>query len=198
MRSKEVRQILGVTNRTLANYTKNGLLHPTVVNKCHYDYESEEVYALVGKNRPRVNVAYSRVSLRKQKNDLDSQERRILDFASANGIQISESITDIKSGMCFSSRKGFSKLMDMVMDGKIGTVIVENKDRLARFGFELLETVFEKRGTRIIVMSDIENKTYEQELTDDLISIIHHYSMKSYSHRRKLNAAEKALKETKE
>lgn len=198
MRSKEVRQILGVTNRTLANYTKNGLLHPTVVNKCHYDYEPEEVYALVGKNRPRVNVAYSRVSLRKQKNDLDSQERRILDFASANGIHISESITDIKSGMCFSSRKGFSKLMDMVMDGKIGTVIVENKDRLARFGFELLETICEKRGTRIIVMSDIDNKTYEQELTDDLISIIHHYSMKSYSHRRKLNAAEKALKETKE
>lgn len=198
MRSKEVRQILGVTNRTLANYTSKGLLHPAIVNKCHYDYDPDEVYALVGKNRPRVNIAYSRVSLNKQKNDLDSQERRVMDFAAAKGIEISESITDVKSGMAFASRKGFSKLVDMVMDGKVGTVIVENRDRLARFGFELLETVFSKRGTRIVVMSDADNKTYEQELTDDLISIIHHYSMKSYSHRRRLNAAEKALKETKE
>ena len=64
-----------------------------------------------------------------------------------------------------------------------------------RFGFELIKMLFEKYGTNIIILSDEPNKTYEQELTDDLISIIHYYSMKSYSHRRKLNNAEKALKE---
>ena len=60
---------------------------------------------------------------------------------------------------------------------------------------DFLKMLFEKYGTNIIIISDDEvNKTYEQELTDDLLSIIHYYSMKSYSHRRKLNNAAKALK----
>ena len=78
---------------------------------------------------------------------------------------------------------------------EVKNVIIEHKDRLVRFGFELIKMLFDKYGTKIIVISDDEpNKTYEQELTDDLLSIIHYYSMKSYSHRRKLNNAAKALK----
>lgn len=73
-------------------------------------------------------------------------------------------------------------------------VIVENRDRLVRFGYEFVEMFFKKFGTEIIVVSDVDNRTYEQELTDDLISIIHYYSMKSYSHRRKLHKIEEELK----
>lgn len=98
--------------------------------------------------------------------------------------------------MVFNERKGFNELLDAVLSNEVNTVIIENKDRLCRFGYDLLETVFKKHGTRIIVTSNSDSKTYEQELTDDLISIIHHYSMKSYSHRRKLNNAEKDLRET--
>ena len=73
--------------------------------------------------------------------------------------------------------------------------IVENKDRLVRFGFDLVKELFRQHGTEIIVVSDADNKTYEQELTEDLISIIRYYSMKSYSNRRKMNKIKKILSE---
>lgn len=96
--------------------------------------------------------------------------------------------------MEFKNRNQFNQLLDMVINNEINTVIIENKDRLVRFGFDLIETIFTKHGTNIVIVSEAENKTYEQELTDDLISIIHYYSMKSYNNRRKLHNAENALK----
>ena len=87
------------------------------------------------------------------------------------------------------------KLLTMVINHEVKTVIVENKDRLVRFGFDLVKELFRQHGTEIIVVSDADNKTYEQELTEDLISIIHYYSMKSYSNRRKMNKIKKILSE---
>ena len=102
-------------------------------------------------------------------------------------------LKDIKSGMSFAERKDFQKLISLAATGQLDTVIVENKDRLSRFGFEIIESMFEKLGVKIIVISNVEDKSYEKELTDDLISIIHYYSMKSYSMRRKLHKAELVL-----
>jgi predicted site-specific integrase-resolvase len=79
------------------------------------------------------------------------------------------------------------------LNNEIDTIIIENKDRLCRFGFELFENLCKCFNTKIIVTSNIEDKTYEQELTEDLISIIHYFSMKSYSNRRKLNKAKEIL-----
>ena len=194
MKANEVRKILGVTQKTLNTYVKIGKLNPLKVNSHHYEYDRDEVYSLIKKSKPRINVTYARVSLPKQKNDLVTQNDRLYDFALRNGYTIKEQLQDIKSGMSFSERKSFMKLIDMVVNNSVEYVIVENRDRLVRFGFELLKEVFAKHGTTIIVMSETENRSYEQELTDDLISIIHYYSMKPYSNRRKLHNAEKALK----
>ena len=194
MKANEVRKILRVTQKTLNAYVKNGKLHPLIINSHHYEYERDEVYSLIKKSKERVNVTYARVSLPKQKNDLTTQNERLYDFALRNGYAIKEQLQDIKSGMAFAERKSFMKLIDMVVNDTIEYVIVENRDRLVRFGFDLLKEIFAKHGTTIIVMSEIVNKSYEQELTDDLISIIHYYSMKSYSNRRRLHNAEKALK----
>ena len=195
MKAREVRDILKVTQKTLNVYVKTGKLHPVVVNPNHYEYDRDEVYSLVKKTRQRINVTYARVSLPKQKNDLKTQNDRLYDFVTRNGYTLGEQIEDVKSGMAFSERKGFMKLLGMVVDDKVDNVFVENRDRLARFGFQLLDEVFKAHGTKIVVMSEADNKSYEQELTDDLISIIHYYSMKSDSNRRRLHAAEKALKE---
>lgn len=130
----------------------------------------------------------------KQKGDLERQKERLYSYAISNGYTISKQFSDIKSGMEFEKRKDFMNLLNMVCENRIKTVIVENKDRLSRFGFNLLEEVFKLHGTEIVVISETPNKSYEQELTDDLISIIHYYSMKSYSNRRKFNNAEKVLK----
>ena len=195
MKAKEVLNILNITHRTLGTYVKKGLLNPTKINTNHYEYDPEEVFAILGKNKERYNITYSRVSLPKQKNDLKIQTKRLYEFSTSNGYQIKEQIKDIKSGMSFEDRKGFVKLLKKVMNYEVKNVIIEHKDRLVRFGFELIQMLFDKYGTNIIVISDDDtNKTYEQEVTDDLLSIIHYYSMKSYSHRRKLNNAAKALK----
>lgn len=197
MKARQVKQILNVTQQTLRNYIAKGILHPIRVSKTHYEYDNNEVYSLVGKNKAsdRLTLTYSRVSQPKQKDDLDRQKQRLYDFAASNGYQLSMQLSDIKSGMEFEKRKDFIKLIRLVCENRVKTVIVENKDRLVRFGFSLIKEMFKQHGTDIVVMSDTPNKTYEQELTDDLISIIHYYSMKSYSNRRKLNNAEKALKE---
>lgn len=195
MKAKEVLNILNIGHRTLGTYVKRGLLNPIKINTNHYEYDPEEVFSILGKKKERYNITYSRVSLPKQKNDLKTQTKRLYDFATSNGYIIKEQIEDVKSGMSFEDRKGFVKLLKKVTNYEVKNVIIEHKDRLVRFGFELVKMLFEKYGTNIIVISDDEtNKTYEQELTDDLLSIIHYYSMKSYSYRRKLNNAAKALK----
>lgn len=194
MKSNEVKKVLGITQKTINNYVKTGKLHPIVINSHHYEYDRDEVYSLIKKRKERFNFTYARVSLPKQKNDLVTQNERLYDFALRNGIAIKEQLQDVKSGMAFSERKAFMKLLAMVTDNTVDTVVIENKDRLTRFGFEMINEVFKQHGTKIIVISEMENKSYEQELTDDLISIIHYYSMKSYSNRRKLHNAIKALK----
>ena len=195
MKAKEVLNILNIGHRTLGTYVKKGLLNPIKINTNHYEYDPEEVFAILGKKKERYNITYSRVSLPKQKNDLKTQTKRLYDFATSNGYLIKEQIEDVKSGMSFEDRKGFIKLLKKVTNYEVKNVIIEYKDRLVRFGFELVKILFENYGTNIIIISDDEtNETYEQELTDDLLSIIHYYSMKSYSHRRNLNNAARALK----
>lgn len=188
MKAKDVKRLLGVTQKTINSYIKLDKIKFIKINDYHYEYDEESVYKLLGKKHiNRVNVTYSRVSLSKQKDDLISQTKRLYDFTISNGYTIEKQFEDVKSGMNFQDRKGLNQLINEVIDGKIENIIIENKDRLARFGFELLENMFLKYNTKIIVTSNVDNKTYEQELTDDLISIIHYFSMKSYSNRRKLN-----------
>lgn len=200
MKSSKVKQILNVTQQTLSNYVAKGFLHPVRLSRTHYEYDEDEVYALLGKNKnnDRMVIIYARVSLPKQRDDLKRQIERLYSYAVNNGYNISEQLSDIKSGMEFEKRKDFIRLLEMVCENRVKTVIIENKDRLVRFGFNLLKEIFRLHGTEIVVISDVPNKSYEQELTDDLISIIHYYSMKSYSNRRILHNAEKILKGDKE
>ena len=194
MKASEVKNILHVTQKTINSYVKTGKLHPVIINSRHYEYDEDEVYNLIGKGKTeRLTVIYSRVSLRKQKNDLQTQEERIYNWAINNGYKVDMKLQDIKSGMCFTERKNFQKLMSLAATGQLGTLIVENRDRLCRFGFEMIEEMFRKLGAKIIVISNVEDKSYEKELTDDLISIIHYYSMKSYSIRKRLHKAELVL-----
>ena len=118
---------------------------------------------------------------------------RIYESCIARNIKLDEQFEDIKSGMSHDRPK-FQELNRLVISGKIQLIVIENKDRLVRFGFEVLEQIFMYFGTRILVLNDsLYNRTYEQELTEDLISIIHYFTMKSYSYRRKLNKIRKEL-----
>lgn len=198
MKAKEVKNILNITQQTLHNYIKEGKLSFVKINNYHYDYNDNDVYKLIGLSntkKEKYNVTYSRVSLSKQKDDLNRQTERLYNYCMSNGISIDKQYEDIKSGMNFTDRKSFNELLTDVVKGNINYVVVENKDRLARFGFELIESFFKYFDTKIIVVNNVDNKSYENELTEDLISIIHYFSMKSYSNRRKLNKFKKEIEE---
>lgn len=196
MKAKEVRSILGITQQTLYNWTKEGKIKFHKISDHLNIYDDNSVYALIGNKQNKRNrkiISYSRVSTQNQKEQLKEQTQRIYDSCISRGIKLDEQLEDIKSGMS-EDRPNFQKLIQMVVKNEVELVVIENKDRLIRFGYSTIESIFKYFGTKIMVLNDtIENKTYEQELTEDLISIIHYFTMKSYSHRRKLNKLRKDI-----
>ena len=198
MRCKEALELLKVHRVTLNKYVREGKIRVTELANGRYEYNDDDVYAFIGKRVEKHGtkiISYSRVSTQNQKDQLKEQTKRIYDSCIARGIVLDEQLEDIGSGMS-SDRKNFDKLCQMIFHGDVDTVVLENKDRLVRFGFDMLEKFFKYFGTNILVLNDkLENKTYEQELTDDLISVIHYFTMKSCSHRRKLNKLRKELEQ---
>lgn len=194
MKAKEVLKLLNISRGTLLNYRKSGLIKIKSVINGHYIYDDDSIYKLIGckkEKHKRINVTYARCSNPPQKY-VKEQSLRLLNFCSSSSITVDKQFEDIKSGMNFE-RNDFLELIRLVIQNKVELVIIENKDRLVRFGFELVENMFKYHGTKILVVNDLSEKTYEQELTEDLISIIHYFSMKSFSHRRKLNKIKKEL-----
>lgn len=200
MKAKQVMKLLGISRLTLHNYIKKGYINYKTLPSGQYDYDEDSVYAFIGRKKEKKDrkiISYSRVSTQAQRSQLKEQTNRIYESCVSRGIQLDEQIEDIKSGMSFD-REGLQKLCELVIKNEVELVIIENKDRLTRFCYDLLEGIFRYFGTKILVLSEeIQNKSYEQELTEDLISIIHYFSMKSYSYRRKLNKIRKELEEQK-
>ena len=194
MKAKQVVSILGISKPTLSKYVKEWLIRIDNKSNGRYFYNDESVYSLIGCRKcckNKYNVIYARVS-NPPKKYLDEQIQRISNFCISKGIQVNKVYSDIKSGMNFN-RDGLDELILDIVKGNIDTIIIENKDRLCRFGFEFFSSFCKFYKTKILIISDLSEKSYEQELTEDLLSIIHYFSMKSYSHRRKLNKLRKEL-----
>lgn len=197
MKAKEVKKILGITQYTLYRYLKEGKVKlASKLSKTDYNYDDDSIYALIGQKSQKKNklvISYARVSTQNQKKQLEEQKQRIYDSCISRGLKLDKQFSDIKSGMS-SDRKEFQEVLRMIIQGEVELLVIENKDRLVRFGYEILEQIFRYFGCKILVLNDIlENKSYEQELTEDLISIIHYFTMKNYSHKRKLNKLRKEL-----
>lgn len=202
MKAKEVMKLLGISRPTLYRYRQEGKVKISAkLSFNNFIYDDDSVYALIGQKKEKKDkkiVSYSRVSTQNQKNQLKEQTKRIYESCISRGLILDEQFEDIKSGMS-SDRPGFQKILQMIIQNEVELLVIENKDRLVRFGYEILEQLFKYFGTKILVLNDVlENKSYEQELTEDLISIIHYFTMKNYSHRRKLNKLRKELEEVKE
>ena len=194
MKAKDVLKILNITRPTLTKYVKENKIKVDSVINGQYVYNDESVDSLIGlkkEEQNRLNVIYARVS-NPPKKYLDEQLKRLINFCSEKGITVDKEYFDIKSGMNFE-RDQFKDLIQEIVKGNIELIVIENKDRLCRFGFDLFNEFCKYFKTKIIVVNDLSEKNFEQELTEDLISIIHYFSMKSYSHRRKLNKIKKEL-----
>ena len=191
MKAKEVLQILRVTRPTLTKYVKEGLIKVTTKGNGQYDYDSDSVYKLLNKDIERKTYIYARVSTTKQKKDLEKQVHLLKTFCFQNGYVLNGVYQDIASGISFEKRKEFFDLLDEVLAGKVKRVVITYKDRLSRVGFDLFSYLFAKHGCEIVVMSEVgSTKLDSEEIFEEIVSLLHCYSMKLYSKRKN-----KAIKE---
>lgn len=185
MKANEALSILRVTRPTLARYVKEGKIKATELPTGRYDYDEESIYKFLNKNVQRKTVLYCRVSTVKQKKDLMNQEELLKQFCFLNGLTINAIYKDIASGIDFENRKDFFAMLDEIIAGKIDTVVITYKDRLSRIGFNLFTHLFKKYNCKIVVMSEIgSTKLDSEEIFEEIISLLHCYSMKLDSKRR--------------
>ena len=185
MKAKEVMSLLRISRPTLCKYVKSGIIKTTKLGNNQYDYDEESVYAFLNKDVKRKTVIYCRVSTSKQKQDLVNQEEMLKQFCFSNGYTISSIYSDIASGIDFDNRTQFFLMLDEIIAGRIDKVIITYKDRLSRMGFSLFAHLFKRFGCEIIVMSGVgSTKLDSEEIFEEIISMLHCYSMKLYSKRR--------------
>lgn len=185
MKSKDVLRLLQITRPTLTKYVKNGSIKVTVKGNGLYDYDADSVYKMLNKDIERKNYIYARVSTSKQKQDLINQIDLLKNFCYQNGITINGVFSDIASGISFAKRDEFFTMLDDVLSGKVKNVIITYKDRLSRVGFELFSFLFRKFGCNITVINEQgSEKLDSQEIFEEIISLLHCYSMKLYSSRK--------------
>lgn len=180
--SKEI----GVSISTLRTWDKTGYLKPAKVLDNGYRYYSDEQidkYLNVDSDiNDRKIILYARVSTKKQMDDLDKQIENLKTYAYTKGYSF-ELITDIGSGLNYK-KEGLKKLIRMICNKEIKKLVILYKDRLVRFGFELIEEVCRINDVEIEII-DNTTASKEQELTDDLIQIITVFANRLYGSRSK-------------
>ena len=191
----KVAKQLNKSAQTLRNWEKTGELIPAYKTKSGYRYYTEEqINKLLGvEGKERVIIGYCRVSSRKQQDDLERQTEDMRSYLCAKGYKF-EIITDIGSGINYN-KVGLNILLDKVIKGEVDKVVVLHKDRLLRFGFELIENLCKRYGTSIEVV-DNTPKTEEQELVEDLVQIITVFSCKLQG--KRANKMKKVIAELKD
>ena len=147
-----------------------------------------EIEKIVGTLNGRLVVLYGRVSGHGQKGDLDTQVERLQSWAATErtGAEILV-LSDIGSGLK-AGRRHLQRLLKLICEDKVAEVVITYEDRLTRFGQEYLETLFACFGVTLTVLDPGEEKTPEQELTDDLLALIASFSGRLYgmrSHKQK-------------
>lgn len=151
-----------------------------------YIYNDDDVYGKAGISAERTNAVYARVSTAKQKKDLDNQVQSIIQYCNNNGIKIDKVFKDVASGMNFD-RKQFRDMMNMVLDHKIDTIYITYKDRFSRISFDLFERLFMEYNCKIVVINanNEQGENEEKEIFEEIVSMLHCFSMRMYSRRRK-------------
>ena len=191
----KVAKQLNKSAQTLRNWEKTGELVPAYKTKSGYRYYTEEqINKLLGKEeKERVTIGYCRVSSKKQEDDLKRQVENMRSFLCAKGYKF-EIITDIGSGINYN-KNGLNTLIDKILNEEVDKVVVLHKDRLLRFGFELIENLCKRYGTSIEVV-DNTPKTEEQALVEHLVQIITVFSCKL--HGKRANKMKKVIAELKD
>lgn len=182
---KDFAELLGVSVKTLQRWDREGTLkaNRTPTDRRYYTYD--QYLQFKGINTVEDNreiVIYARVSTRNQKDDLKNQVEFLKTFCNSKGMIVSQCIEDFGSGLNYN-RKKWNQLLNEVMENKIKTIVISNKDRFIRFGYDWFEKFCEKFHTSIIVVNN-ETLSPNEELVQDIISILHVFSCRLYGLRK--------------
>jgi predicted site-specific integrase-resolvase len=171
-----------VTIRTIWNWIADGRLtiEKTKTNRTLIIEDNNPI-------KQRV-VVYARVSSSENKSNLESQKQRLLDFASAKGYIVEDVITEIGSGL----NDQRPKLEKILVDRSITHIIVEHKDRLARFGLNYIQKLLELDNRKIEIINNVDDNK-QDDLMQDFVSIITSFCARLYGQRRTKRNTEKLI-----
>ena len=181
----EFAKMIGVSVKTLQRWDNDQTLIACRNPKDRRYYTQKQYDGYMGnprENKTGKTVIYSRVSNKGQKDDLENQIEFLKTYANAKGTIVDEILTDIGSGLNYN-RKNWNALIDACVEGEISTIIIAHKDRFIRFGYDWYEKFLKKCHVEIIVVNN-EKLSPQEELVQDLISIIHVFSCRIYGLRK--------------
>ena len=174
-----------VTIRTVWNWYYKGLLKTERDSTNHLWIVENE-----GDNKNNLTVAvYARVSSAENKNNLNTQVERVVSYCNAKGYKVNKVIKEIGSGL----NDYRPKLENLLLDKSIDIIVVEHKDRLARFGLNYIEKLLQLQGRKIEIINNMQNNT--DDLMQDFVSIITSFCARLYGKRRTKRNTEKLIKE---
>ena len=187
-------KLVGVTPQCLRNWDKDGRLKPHHTTQSGYRYYTQEqanAYLRIQtrKDNP-ITIGYCRVSSNIQKDDLERQIESVKSYLISQGKPF-EILSDIGSGINYGN-KGLRQLIQRILDGDVDKVVILYKDRLLRFGYELIEYIASLNDCKIEIIDNSE-KTEQQELVEDLVQIITVFSCRLQG--KRANKAKRMIKE---
>lgn len=180
----ETSQYFGVCLHTLRRWERDGKIQAIRTPSGQRRYDIASYTGISNERTQRAIIAYARVSSRGQKADLDRQAAKLLEL-----YPNAELVTDIASGLNFK-RKGLRAILERVRQGDVGFIVVAHRDRLVRFGFDLISWLCELDGTKILVLNQ-DSLSPERELVEDILAIVHIFSRQLY----RLTKYKSAIKE---
>ncbi|HPZ10690.1 MAG TPA: IS607 family transposase [Candidatus Eremiobacteraeota bacterium] len=192
----EFAKLINKSPDTLRRWDKEGKLKPSYITSGkHRMYSENQLRELFGygiflKNKTRKVIGYCRVSSLKQKDDLERQIKYVTEYMIARGYSF-EIMTDIGSGINYN-KKGLNSLIELVINNEVEKIVILYKDRLVRFGYELIENICKNYNTEIEII-DNTIKSEDFELVDDLIQIITVFSCRLQE--KRANKARRLIKE---
>jgi predicted site-specific integrase-resolvase len=182
-------KILGVSEITLRRWDNEGRLVSIKTEGGHRRYDlskiKPETIHKFDFTDSRRTIAYARVSSHEQKNDLERQKQVLELFCSKNGWSF-DIISDLGSGMNYH-KKGLKKLLNEILDDSIGRLALTHKDRLLRFGAELVFAICEAKEVEVVIINKGDDTTFEEDLATDVLEIITVFSARLYGSRSKKN-----------
>ena len=186
---KDFAELLGVSVKTLQRWDREGVLkaHRTLTDRRYYTYDQYLSYKGIVEDNidSRQVVIYARVSTRNQKDALKNQVKFLRQYCNTQGIIVDQCLEDYGSGLNYN-RKVWNELLNLVMEQKIRLIVITHKDRFIRFGFDWFERFCQKFNTAILVVNN-EELSPQEELVQDIISILHVFSCRLYGLRKYKN-----------